>query len=154
MDVSPEYVAQCDCPEIQKLKCYKKGDWLWRNSSKYGAEVLIGTLPNGWNGDITEKVTWLPTQDQLQAMLGAKNLKDMLGDFWQEFADSEDAEGYFFSLPDWAIDAEVEKRGGATYVTIKNNELKFTSMEQLWLAFYMHEVHSKIWVDDKWTKEG
>ncbi len=27
-----------------------------------------------------------------------------------------------------------------------------TSMEQLWIEFYMHE-HNKIWVGDKWVKE-
>jgi len=29
----------------------------------------------------------------------------------------------------------------------------FKSMEQLWLAFYMHEKHKKIWDGKKWKKK-
>ena len=30
-------------------------------------------------------------------------------------------------------------------------EEKFNSMEQLWLAFYMHEKHDKMWDGKKWV---
>lgn len=36
------------------------------------------------------------------------------------------------------------------YINNLQYPLGLTSMEQIWLAFYMHEVHGKTWDGDKW----
>ena len=35
-----------------------------------------------------------------------------------------------------------------------NGEYLYPSFEQLWLAFYMYEKHSKVWTGEKWIKAG
>jgi hypothetical protein len=68
---------------------------------------------------------WLPRQDQLQAML--------VRDVWY-------LEQSFHC---WFLECSGIKSGKPQY-----------SMEQLWLAFVMHELYGKVWEADKqkWTK--
>ena len=114
------YIKMCDCPEIQSKApsppfhqvtqdrefVYDDGD-LW----------LVLYTQNTFAGNV-EKV-WLPTQSDLQKMLG----------------------GYI--------------RGDENNLLYDFNEWydpfsRFTSMEQLWLAFVMKEKHQKQWVGEKW----
>ncbi len=70
--------------------------------------------------------TWLPRQDQLQEMVGEP--------LWQ----------LNFRFIDWLRDKPYDGH-------INHSHLDFKSMEQLWLAFYMSEKHSRVW-EDKWVK--
>ena len=78
-------------------------------------------------GDFAFKVgelIWLPRQDQLQAMV----------DIEFPYITAK-----FFGL--WCGD-------------IQYDEPKFTSMEQLWLAFVMEEKYNKVWLDGGWVSGG
>ncbi len=79
-----------------------------------------------------ESPIFLPRQDQLQGMYSQK-VYDLIYTFGSEFIE----DGY--STPDWAKDG--------------NFEIKYTSMEQIWLAFVMHDKYSKIWDGTDWVKE-
>ena len=65
-------------------------------------------------------------QDQLQDMLGYQSMPILIGDIWQR-------------LP---------------LVQLVNEEKQgiFRSMEQLLLAFVVHELRSKIWDGETWRK--
>lgn len=66
---------------------------------------------------------WLPLQHQLQEMVNCPlmNLIDSIREF------------YWRNLKE------------------NSGEDKFTSMEQLWLAFVMKEKHNKVWNGEKWV---
>ena len=78
------------------------------------------------NSKTRKESVWLPRQDQLQEMLGC-DYKDQLGDFT----------GFVFDICHDTLSFE-------------NYPSQFTSMEQLWLAFYMAEKHNKIWEGEQW----
>lgn len=78
-----------------------------------------------------EKLTWLPTQDQLQEMVDRP--------LWQ----------LNFGFIDWLCDTDEGYDEGY----IQHHHLSFTSMEQLWLAFVMKEKYNKVWNGAKWIKE-
>ncbi|KKK73059.1 hypothetical protein LCGC14_2897640 [marine sediment metagenome] len=95
MDTSSEYIKMCDCPEIQGLSPlnYKNyvpiGSCLVHTSEEWGD--LHHNTHNTTYGDfvyyelkdqpnIDFKTTWLPRQDQLQAMV-AKPMLDLWDDF-------------------------------------------------------------------------
>ena len=68
----------------------------------------------------------LPRQDQIQEMAGGL---------------SPDKTGYSQLLHDF-------------FQFIEFNEIRYIkSFEQLWLAFYMHEKHGKVWDGEKWVKK-
>lgn len=69
---------------------------------------------------------WLPQQDQIQEMLDY-GIGVLVNDF-EEFCVCE--------LNMLATPDDFPK-----------------SMEQLWLRFYMHEKHQKVWYGEKWVKE-
>jgi len=68
---------------------------------------------------------WLPRQDQIQEMFGeVANLRYFSGLI----------EGFFrFSTTGYGVEQK--------------------TFEQLWLAFYMHEKHGKVWDGKKWIKK-
>ena len=94
----------------------------------------------------------LPRQDQLQEIV------------WQNYADSfskvthaEIVEEYWHFL----IAPFVEILGICKPYEPNKSLLEWyedygldRSAEQLWLAFVMHELHSKVWDGEKWRKEG
>ena len=76
---------------------------------------------------LDEKSVWLPTQSQLQEMLGGSWIET-----FEEF-------GWFVndnSCDEWSFD----------------NKLNYGSMEQLWLAFVMKSCYNKEWVNGQWEK--
>ena len=86
---------------------------------------------------MTKRFIWLPRQDDIQKMIGIKDTSLLIHRFHK------------FCYRD-SITNLME--GGSNLV------FKFPisiSMEQLWLAFYMHEKHSKIWSskEEKWVKK-
>ncbi|KKN22239.1 hypothetical protein LCGC14_0917400 [marine sediment metagenome] len=114
MDVSPEYIKMCDCPEIQK----RRGAW-----SAHDYEYLDIHIPYDTplvDGMKVGEAIWLPRQDQLQAMVDA----DWTGELLRRF---------YNWCKDYGFTTKVRK-----------------SMEQLWLAFVMKELHNKAWGRDGW----
>lgn len=132
MDKSDQNIKMCGKAErIQLDHIYKEGDWFcWR-----GKVVCLGhyvpmsntiVTPGGYDYDFQDidyaDCIWLPTQAQLQKMLGFETyeLLDICaesdGIMWQ-------------ALHDYA-----------------------NSMEQLWLAFVMKEKYSKQWIKGEWIE--
>ena len=138
MDTSETYIRMCDCPEIQEYRPY----WLFK---KWFGKDIVGMSRNGYvitnaEGEIfasyplvftnrkeVKGIIWLPTQDRLQEMIEfpCGTFKD---NFWSAL---DDLHKYSFT-EDWM-------------------EWIPTSMEQLWLAFVMHEKFGKSWNGDKWV---
>jgi len=120
MDVSKEYIKMCACPEIQGYKKLKQGDW-------YAYRDFTAFV---WcTFDIQEAghfFIWLPRQDQLQEMVRGK-----ICDCTDPFCLLIDFYRFVRGLPNPA----------PSYTD---------SMEQLWLAFVMHELHGKKWDGAKW----
>jgi len=144
MDTSETYIKMCDCPEIQEQsKCqvgYSDLVKLWGHDTidvdgyKKGnlqVDHHDNLLIHGWWRGKSNHV-WLPRQDQIQEMMGS--LLDKRVEYQKccycyaekiyRFADSDSCK-----LP------------------------IASTMEQLWLAFYMWEKHKKTWNGDKWMRE-
>lgn len=144
MDKSKEYIQQCDCPEIQSGWKPKEGDFFaFCGDPKIIKDYEIQALENRELSDIEEwdKIiktmgghfvdhfkearecfVYLPRQDQIQGMMPFEENKD-------------------YPLCCYCfIDALFE------FSRRDNCKIHVgSSMEQLWLAFYMYEKHSKIW---------
>ncbi len=163
MDVSSEYVAQCDCPEIQEVfKGFDLNQYphyvydkvtervstiFWSPNSlkdKIGnaGNVLIVSIESDreknqyvpeYDGDFCESIIWLPTQSQLQEMVEGE---------WEEvferFANGVGCNDFDYTHEEMG-DYELYK-------------IAFTSMEQLWLSFVMWELHKKKWDGGKWDE--
>ena len=126
MDKSADYINMCEqAVEIQKKWVSELGDFYTTNVSigmeEYNTYVFMGLLDEGF--------IWLPRQDQLQDMLREKYpnhymfLKDMIIGFRNWFFE----EDLFMGME------------------------HFDSMEQLWLAYVMHELYSKQWSGTEWV---
>jgi len=156
MDVSNIYVKMCDCPEIQEriklIQCldYSFSIWNIATYSKcpkcgwYGYRdgefcTLCGTgmklIKEGYLSRHKESSSsiWLPTQDQIQEIMYS------LGETLEVGKAS-------VACPDVIVSDLKE-------FSEHDCEYKLNSMEQLWLAFYMHEYHQLIWDGSKWKKE-
>ncbi len=135
MDTSETYIKMCDNPYIQGQRQvgvnWQEGDYFcWKPPSG-----LIVTLAyDCWCDSVShaasrdEGDTWLPTQSQLQEMVGGF---ESFPKFWQEFNGYENK--YDIDEAEWAF-----CKG-------------FTSMEQLWLAFMMKENRNKTWDGEAWS---
>ena len=84
----------------------------------------------GFTGEI-----WLPRQDQIQEMMEGHEKPHYL----------------IISLVNFMQDQQTFYKSGKI-----KKKYPIGSMEQIWLAFYMHEKHKKIWDGTKWknTKTG
>jgi len=144
MDNSETYIKMCDCPEIQENCKMLVGDYFIDMSQR--ASVTIHNVDVGMRlclinilDGIREMDTndiWLPRQDQIQEML-------------PNYGHFERHINALLGFIEW-FQSEVKvypKRSN-----YEDLEKKYASSEQLWLAFYMHEKHSKIWDGNKWTK--
>ena len=128
MDTSETYIKMCDCPEIQEqrvkveyiAKQMKQGDYYWTKC--FQKVELADSQGATYTGqEIFGNIIWLPTQSQLQAMVGGKYI----------------GFGLFSACNNW-------RETNIHYTD------KFTSMEQLWLAFVMKELHGKTWTGTVW----
>ena len=165
MDKTETYVRMADCEEVQGQHGYRQGFYvidekaakvnLIRNDGNIGTG--LGSLQ--WTGYVagTKKsiyfylanypplkymskgewrgFIWLPTQDQIQEMLG------------NVLKDGKHSKGNIEII--WSIDK--------WQMTWKPDPLKWhgfqrESFEQLWLALYMYEKHNKTWDGEKWLK--
>jgi len=135
MDVSSEYVKMCEkAEEIQELK------------HGYGYDDVV-LCDRYLHKDIplvqSKGFLWLPRQDQLQEMV------------WKEITEKSNSSAVWSS---WDIFVQCigEMMHCSDCGKAYNNYDKFTSMEQLWLAFLMNEKYDKVWDGEDWTggKDG
>lgn len=89
--------------------------------------VLIDIVGNYWSTGHYQ--AWLPRQDQIQEML-------------------PDIFSYREIVP------LTQKFAKFTVMVIQKYRFMGRTMEQFWLAFYMHEEHKKTWNGEKWLKSG
>jgi hypothetical protein len=141
MDTTETYRKMADCPEIQSHQpkiigspygyvpkdgelgsfFYMNGDIELLHYDNDTSCMMIG----GYRDEDAESI-WLPRQDQLQEMLSF-----VVGAFQDNFWSALDnLHKYAFTVP-FKADIPV-------------------SMEQLWLAFVMYELHQKVWTGDGW----
>ena len=135
MDTSEQYIHQCDCPEIQEGWRYKAGDYYFvlfgdsPSKEYFFTQSIISVL--GEQEDIPRKnvvkLAWLPRQDQIQELLIGK-----IGPSWRDVSDLIDR------FNDWYY--------------FQGMDTELTSMEKVWLAFYMKE-NGKVWNGKEWVNE-
>lgn len=132
MDTSEIFIKMCDCEEIQKFRACEEKDYpdrtKWEDGDFYyipRQNIVYLAYPSGEDPPPPMfNPMWLPRQDQIQEMMGEpQNCRYLLK-----------------RLNEWAVDH--------TYGWMLN-----ASMEQLWLAFYMHEKHGRVWDGEKWRKK-
>jgi len=134
MDTSEQYIKMCEkAEEIQERKPFDCMSW-YLNKSLEGDEVCEGR-----NLISVACSIWLPRQDQLQ---------EMVGDYRQC---SQFLAEYFSAMLDWLPFLGQERD---EYWDSDLSPIKFTSMEQLWLAFVMKEKFGKIWNGGEWVRDG
>lgn len=130
MDTSKEYILQCEkAVEVQELWDKRAGDAC---SPKFSKQIIWIV---GFNVGFSERkeLTWLPRQDQLQAMLPdifSNRIPTVLADKFNEFITKELGQNNMHSV-----------------------EVVNWSMEQLWLAFVMSEKFNKTWSGSDWLSK-
>jgi len=167
MDKTKTYIKMSDCPEIQEGWKPKDGDVffdedLYKNAKKLKHKInfdlshkALGVVAKGnfvcdhcnEENDLypfdkfypQDDVIWLPQQGNIQKMFFTKECElgyDMsLGTMYVDWRRCSLFESFFnFYRSAYAME--------------------FKSMEQLWLAFYMHEKHGKIWKGEEWMEVG
>ena len=88
-------------------------------------------MGDDWQDMTKRHAVWLPRQDQLQKILNWTNLTTLLAELL-DFSGSPESYG---NHPDPKINTLV---------------YRWDSMEQLWLAFVMKEIHNKFWNGREW----
>lgn len=145
MDTSEKYILMCEkAEEVQEAWKPDKGDFfilgIINTRSKHFAISILGCH---WAecescrtevDDLRDECTWLPRQDQLQEMVYHEAVEP-----WLILDDIHS------TITPFSTETEVP-------ISIKSQYAKFTSMEQLWLAFVMHEKYQKRWSekDNEW----
>jgi len=164
MDVSPEYIAQCDCPEIQaQFKCVN-GDLIYLKrvpeicaSDDVDNPLVIGTsvflhpcddycIQIGFDDETfvsRDEFIWLPRQDDLQKMVTGIKLSTMV--MGLSISHTSTFVDYLPSFMRFAYEWDFHKKE-----VILTYRQPFNSMEQLWLAFVMKELHQKQWNGTNW----
>ncbi len=139
MDISPEYIKMCDCPEIQghaPEEIYhfreKLEDKKWWGKKKelfiFLRDDYVHIIePSG------RRVIWIPRQDQLQEMVDGTFYYQ-----WNQF--------YKYLLD---RDLNVGDLISDIHNGIEDNPITWG---QLWLAFVMCELHNKKWDGEKWIR--
>ncbi len=163
MDISEQRIKMADCPEIQDkwkpsawdvvvcnvrtekievLSGYPTDSGVYGHGIDEGDECPISSYPNRvgtdyktqrWIDFKTEHI-WLPRQDQLQEMVGGDETPpNLIQKFYHYcFKSADDGDG---QIDIW----ETEEAD------------RFSTMEQLWLAFLLKEKFGKVWYDGKWV---
>ncbi len=140
MDTSEIYINMCDCPEIQKQWKLQNGDFFYDIRISIGNGVcpyMIGYEGKhfdefGEYADV-EFCTWLPRQDQIQEMI--------------------DDDPMYKKGQGWCTMPRKFTKRLAEFVDSNDYNMVATSMEQLWLAFYMEEKYSLVWDGEEWKKK-
>jgi len=130
MDKSVLFIKQCDCPELHAKKDPHGGTLITHYLGQSGdLKIHISKYGDYWA--LGKDLIWLPMQYQIQEMIGK----------------SESCFCLFQTEDGWGGEI-IQDREHVFYVTTK-------SPEQVWLAFYFHEKHSKRWdpKEEKWVKK-
>lgn len=132
VDTSETYSKMCNCPEIQTGYDFSEGDYYAQNHPKFGynAYVFCEEYSCMWN---SLPVIWLPRQDQLQEMV-KQNVQD------ERCITLELCMFNAFYLQNRGLDVSLEMK-------------KWSSWEQLWLAFVMKEKYNKVWNGSEWVND-
>lgn len=135
MDTSNEYIKMCEkAVEIQMARSKMAGDVY---SPKFSNKITWIVGFNIGFSDISERdLTWLPRQNQLQEMIEGQRRGRGIHDY--DFSFASNGVDWFMTITA-GFDKKVEVG-------------RFTSMEQLWLAFVMKERYSKQWSGKDWVK--
>jgi hypothetical protein len=124
MDTSEQYIKMCDCDEIQGTWELKEGDLVYWPSDPSNIEPFAAEDVDAW------------TIDEIK--------KEPAGGVWLPRRDqSLDMLGYQLGR---MIDIFCEWIDSAVFSSPHN------SMEQIWLAFVMHEKFNKKWNGEKWEE--
>ncbi len=129
-DTSKEYIAMSDCPEIQDGWKPKIGDWtdcgIITNIINRESIIVYYAGSGHFPEFGLDELKWLPQQDQLQGMRT-----------WDKRLTPREIVETF-----------------CVFTGFKQEEYynSFKTMEQLWLAFVMWELHQKKWTDGEWVK--
>ena len=138
MDTSETYSKMADCPEIQeewrKRRYDKRRGDVYRDP--WGRTPCVGLSQQyDWNA-VPKGSIWLPRQDQLQEMVPNEGW----GDDWKP------------ALWPLHLAQVLDEYSSATYDYWQEICWQPESMEQLWLAFVMAELHHKTWDGAGWAK--
>ena len=126
MDTTKQYILMCEkAKEIQELPMKKNGNFY---VDFMGDIQIYMEKDNDWDWQKNKEI-YLPRQDQLQEMV-----KDSLDRKLTKFC--------VFSMNNLK----------ATPMMDRPN-IKFDTMEQLWLAFVMKKKYNKVWNGTDWEKE-
>ncbi len=124
MDSSQQYIDMCkEATELQdEGRWWLLGDYYAEQIGEWHTSVFIGYEYYSIASDGRPIINWvwLPRQDQLQVMIDADYRKTLLGRM-----------------------GNGEWQGLDAFVDFAYEDYDCTSMEQLWLAFLMHEKFNK-----------
>ena len=138
MDTTPENIEMCrQAGEIQALhNSIEDGDYYYWSvdeeihiSFTVQYEAYSVHHPEQWDYLSGREIVWLPSQDQLQDMIGTYQEAYTLMDFWKK-------------KPLYFI-------GEKPYYPFN----VISSAEMLWLAFVMHEKYGKSWGGSEWVEK-
>ena len=133
MDISEKYISMCNCPEIQSLKSLEQGNWFKKIYKDESWIICQGHYLDSIHEkdfeDKDQQHIWLPRQDQLQEIIGIKDLLSFI----------EDNE-YMSSLYS-QIKLEYDR----------NIEILELSPEIFWLCVVMNYKFNKTWDNEKWN---
>lgn len=124
MDTSEIYMKMCKKAEEIQEHSLRRGDFFFSSRSSK-VKIYATYAPK-----MAIHPTWLPRQDQLQAIVGDYNtcLEKL---YW------------------WVEQGTMKSPDGDDYWGY--NRSQFTSMEQLWLAYVMKEKYNKVWDGENWN---
>ena len=133
MDISEKYISMCNCQEIQSLKSLEQGNWFKKIYKDESWIICQGKHTDSIHEkdfeDKDQQHIWLPRQDQLQEIIGIKDLLSFI----------EDNE-YMSSLYS-QIKLEYDR----------NIEILELSPEIFWLCVVMNYKFNKTWDNEKWN---
>jgi len=124
--ITDNYILMCEqAEEIQKA--WKPVDWdrfIYKDDREFGIACIDGRYNKKVMKKVNERYIWLPTQEQLQEIMTKQGyFRFTLIELFYHFANS----------------------------IFKTNSSQKFSMNELWLAFVMHEKYNKVWTGEKWV---
>ncbi len=144
---SENYIKQCEkAKEIQELCRYKKGDWFYTKKYKddytKGYHVISDDYiyfcdnPESISWITRAKGVWLPTQEQLQAMI-LPILKKRYNKAW-DLNKMKRTANWVFRIFSCFLN--------------EHSRIYSNDMNELWLAFVMKEKWNKKWTGKDWVE--
>ena len=152
--ITEQYIQQCE--KVEKIQAgHVKGDGdilvdiLIVNGKRIQQRVLFWSKTYSNDPNVCHEqdgflryYLWLPTQAQLQEMV---DLPNQHIDIY--------CEGGKYWIAHWIPYEGEELEDDFGHSTNNYDTAKYTSMEELWLAFVMKEKYSKIWNGENWVEQ-